>query len=648
MTKMPNNSVNKLRPGPLRIFVARRIHTMDESLPLATAVGVIDDRIVAVGDLASMAPWREGREVVLDERLKDKVLMPGFIDNHVHPFLGALMTPMEIIAPEVWRMEGGRIAPAANTPERYLELLKERLAAKPDKTDWFITFGYQPAEHGRWTRAELDALCPDRPVVLWQRSFHETYLNSAAIAKLGITEEKVGKHPQVNLVEGHFYETGNKMVIAPLMRHFLRPEWYHRGLTVTADLMQQGGITTAGDMMFGALDPEYELAALDTCIEKPARPLRVVNISDGRSFANRAAKEHMDSPSQCPDFAKGLQAIDAIRSRSSRRVKFSKGVKLFADGAMFSQLMQMNPPGYIDGHHGEWLMTPEVLAKGVDVFWDAGYQVHVHVNGDGGMDAVLAALAAAQERKPRFDHRFMLHHVGFHSNAQSRRMGALGAHASVNPYYIHALGDGYAKLGLGQERADQIVRAGSMVKNGLRVSFHSDFMMAPMEPLLLAWCAAARVTKSGRQVSPQERLTLEQALRGITIDAAFGLNLDHDIGSIVAGKKADFTVLDDDPYELGVDRLKDVRVAGTVFEGEVHLLPKALASVLAGTGESALRSGASQAPLAHRSSEAITVPAAFNPARYRPLALFCCDADGDPCVFVRQLSGWKGSSGFAA
>lgn len=634
------------RPGVLRIFTAKRIHTMDESLPLATTVGVIDDRIVAVGDLASMAPWREDREVVVDERLKDKVLMPGFIDNHLHPFLGALLTPMEIIAPEAWRMEGGRIAPAANTPARYLELLKERLAAKTDKTDWFISFGYQPSEHGRWTRAELDALCPDRPVILWQRSFHETYLNSAAIAKLGIHEETASAHPQVNLAEGHFFETGNKLVIGPLMRYFMRPEWYHRGLNITAELAQQGGITTAGDMLFGALNPDYELAALDACVEQPKRPLRIVNIADARSFANRAAGLPMGDATDCPLFAEGLQAIDAMRSRESRRVKFSKAVKLFADGAMFSQLMMLNPPGYIDGHHGEWLMTPEVLAKGVDVFWDAGYQLHVHVNGDGGMDSVLAALAAAQARKPRFDHRFMLHHVGFHSTAQSRRMGALGAHASVNPYYIHALADGYAKLGLGQERADQIVRAASMVNNGLRVSFHSDFMMAPMEPLLLAWCVAARVTKSGRQVSPQECLTLEQALRGITIDAAFGLNLDHEIGSIVAGKKADFTVLDDDPYELGVDRLKDVRVAGTVFEGELHLLPRAVASVLASSAASPLRSDSSQAAPTRIPSEAITLPTSFNPMRYRPVAPLCCDADGDPCVFVRQLSGWMGSPGF--
>lgn len=614
--------------APMRIYLARRIHTMDESLPQATAVGVIGDRIVAVGDLESMAPWREGRAVIIDESLRDKVLMPGFIDNHVHPYLGALLTPMEIIAPEAWRMEGGRIAPAANTPDRYLELLKARLAARTDHSELFISFGYQPSEHGRLHRAELDRLCPDRPVILWQRSFHETYMNTAAIERLGLTEDLVGAHPQVNLSEGHFFETGNKLVVAKLLPTLLRPEWYHRGLDTTAELMHQGGITTAGDMLFGAVDPEYQLAALEACIERKNRPLRIVNIADARGFSNRAiGRKVMGNPNECPPFEAGLAAIESMLPRESRRVRFSKAVKLFADGAMFSQLMQMNPPGYIDGHQGEWLMSPAVLAEGVRVFWEAGYQVHVHVNGDGGMDSVLAALGAAQEKKPRFDHRFMVHHVGFHTNAQSRRLAALGAHASVNPYFIHALADNYSLLGLGPERADQIVRAGSMLRNGLRVSFHSDFMMAPMEPLLLAWCAATRTTRSGRQVSPEEMLSVEEALRGITIDAAFALKLDHEIGSISAGKKADFTVLEDDPFEFGAERLKDIRVAGTIFEGELHLLEQPVASVLAGDAV------VSPAPAAGRGrpprSRYRTVPSAQ-----------CCGSNGDPCLFLRQLASF--------
>lgn len=638
----PSNGIANAKPETLRIFTAKRIHTMDESLPHATAVGVIDDRIVAVGDLASMAPWREGRETIIDDRLADKVLMPGFIDNHLHPYLGAILTPMEIIAPEAWRMEGGRLAPEANTPERYRELLVERLAARPDKEDWFITFGYQPTKHGTWTRHELDELCPDRPVILWHRSYHESYLNSAALEKLGISADVVGDHPQINLARGHFYETGNKVVVTRLLPYLMRPEWYYKGLNITADLMQQGGITTAADLVFGAVDPEHELAALEACIEKPGRPLRIVNVCDARAFSNRAVgRKVMGSPTHCPEFAEGLKAIDALQSRSSRRIRFSKSIKLFADGAMFSQLMQMNPPGYIDGHHGEWLMAPEVLAEGVKVFWSAGYQIHVHVNGDGGMDSVLASLAAAQELKPRFDHRFMMHHVGFHTNAQSNKMGALGAHASVNPYFIHALADDYSLLGLGPERAAQIVRAGSLIRSGIRVSFHSDFMMAPTEPLTLAWCAATRTTKSGRVVSPEEQLTLEEALRGITIDAAFALHLDHEIGSIVAGKKADFTVLEDDPYELGVKRLKDVRVAGTVFEGEVHLREQALASIL-----SVREAVKGLDPVAETSGPyAWGARSQARAGRYRPVPAGCCGADGDPCLFLRQLAGWMQDHG---
>jgi hypothetical protein len=116
----------------------------------------------------------------------------------------------------------------------------------------------------------------------------------------------------------------------------------------------------------------------------------------------------------------------------------------------------------------------------------------------------------------------------------------------------------------------------------MRVSFHSDFMMAPTEPLFLAWIAATRTTQNGNVVAPTERLSLVQALRGITIDAAWALKLDHEIGSIVAGKRADFCVLEDDPFELGASSLKDIRVAGTVFEGTVHMLDKPIASIHAG------------------------------------------------------------------
>jgi hypothetical protein len=238
------------------------------------------------------------------------------------------------------------------------------------------------------------------------------------------------------------------------------------------------------------------------------------------------------------------------------------------------------------------------------------------VNGDAGMDAVLAALEAAQRETPRFDHRFTVHHLGFHAAAQSRRLAALGAVASVNPYYIHALADAYSVLGLGSDRASQIVRAGSLVRAGIPVSFHSDYPMAPTEPLFLAWCAATRRTRGGKVAAPAERLSLELALRGITIDAAHAIGMDHEIGSIVAGKKADFTVLEQDPFDMGADRLKDIAVWGTVFEGAVYALPSPVASVHA------------------------LCTAAELPLRYRAVDPGCCATAGDHCDVIREIASW--------
>jgi len=615
-----SSSLAGMASEPITIYVARRIVTMDESLPEASAVAVAGGRIVAVGDLASMQPWREGRRVTLNEGFRDKVLMPGFIDNHVHPFLGALLLPTEIIAPEDWRLADGTVARAANDREAYFRSLRHAVAARRGSQELLASWGFHHGYHGRRPRrSELDELCPDRPLMIWHRSFHEIFTNTRALELSGLTREGAS-HPQVNWDEGHFFEIGTKLLLAKLMPHFLKKDWYQSGLERMTRLMHRGGITTAGDMAFGSIDVDYEIAALDAVLEGGRAPLRVFNVPHAGMLGYRLSGRK-PGPEERPDFERALEFIAKLPARDLPRMKTLKAIKLYADGAMFSQLMQMNPPGYIDGHQGEWMMSPRVLAEGVRVFWDAGYAIHVHVNGDGGVDSVLAALQAAVERKPRPDHRFALHHMGFHTNAQTRRMASLGAIASVNPYYVHSLADSYSVLGLGPERASQIVRAGSMVRAGIPVSFHSDFMMAPMEPLFLAWCAANRITRSGKVVSARECLTLEYALRGITSDAAYLLGMDHDIGSIVAGKKADFTVLEDDPFKVGVKGLKDIKVWGTVFEGEVY--PVASPSESLHHGIRAGRLGV---------------------RKYRAIGPQCCGVGEDRCDMVHKLASWAQES----
>ncbi len=606
----------------LTLYPARKVITMDASLPEATAVAVSGDTIVAVGDMASFAPWREGREVVVDERLRDKVLLPGLIDNHVHPWLGALLLPTALIAPEDWRLADGGVAKAANSRDEWWARLREAVKSHSGGTELMASWGFHHGFHGRRPRrSELDEVCPDRPLIVWHRSFHEIFANTKSLQFAGLSKADCA-HPQIDWDEGHFFEIGTKTLLAKLMPHFLRPEWFNAGMERMAKLMHRGGLTTIGDMAFGSLGVDYEFGAWEAAVERPGRPIRCFNIAHAGALGFRA-QGRKPAAHEDPGFEKVLEIVDALPARDTRRMKTLKAAKLYADGAMFSQLMRINAPGYIDGHEGEWMMTPEVLAKGVRTFWEAGYGIHVHVNGDGGVDALLGALDASMHARPRFDHRFAFHHMGYSSAVQVRRMAALGVVASVNPYYVHALADSYSALGLGPERASQIVRAGSMVRAGVPVSFHSDFMMAPTEPLFLAWCAATRETRSGTVAAPTECLTLEQALRGITIDAAHALGRDHEIGSIVAGKKADFTVLDDDPFRVGAKGLKDLKVWGTVFEGEIFPVARPSAALH--------RPGVAhrQPPRAHR---------------YRPVQSSCCGSAEDRCDTVHRLASWAGEA----
>lgn len=176
----------------------------------------------------------------------------------------------------------------------------------------------------------------------------------------------------------------------------------------------------------------------------------------------------------------------------------------------------------------------------------------------------------AAGRPPRTDHRLTLEHFAYTSEDQNQQMKELGILASANPYYHHILSDIFAEQWLGADRGSQMVRLGSLERLGVKFGLHSDCPMGPLSPFTLAWVAANRVTINGNLRAPEERISLDAGLRAITVDAAWLCRMEDRIGSIRAGKAADFAVLEDDPYGLGVERLREVSVWGTVFEGETH------------------------------------------------------------------------------
>ena len=539
----------------LRVYTARKIITMEPALPEATAVAVADGRIVAVGTLPSLQPWLAGNQVSVDRSLEDKVLLPGFIDPHVHPSLPAVLTQFPFLAPDDWVLPTGTF-PGATTPQAYQDRLRELVAAHDDPTVPFIAWGYHPLWHGEVYRPQLNAWFPDTPVMLWHRSFHELIGNDAAFAMLGITEADTAAIPESDWARGHFWENGLKAIV-PKLGFLFEPARFGAGMGNFLEMAHLGGVTTVLDMGVGVFgNPEQEIALIRQITEGSQAPLRIILTPIITDFLARGK-----TPEQA------LAQIEQWQAASSDRVRVENHFKLMLDGAIFSGLAQMGPPGYIDGHQGLWMAPLPVTTAWARFFWQRGYQLHAHTNGDASAAAFIDMLRTLQAEQPRLDHRFTLEHFAYSTEDQSRQLKALGALVSANPYYHYLLSDLYSELWLGEDRGSQMVRLGSLQRQGVPFALHSDSPMAPLQPLTLAYNASNRVTINGRHTGSEERISLAAALRAITIDAAWIMGWEDEIGSIRAGKRADFTVLDADPYEVGATGLRDIGIWGTVFAG---------------------------------------------------------------------------------
>ena len=172
------------------IYVTASIITMDPGQPRAEAVAVRDGRIIAIGDLSALRAQEALAEYREDLRFADKVLMPGFIDPHVHPSLPAVLTQFPFLAPDDWSLPTGAY-PGARDPEAFAQRLRELVSAPRPEGVPFIAWGYHPLWHGEVYRETLSSWFPEQPVMLWHRSFHELILNDRAIADLELTQEDV-------------------------------------------------------------------------------------------------------------------------------------------------------------------------------------------------------------------------------------------------------------------------------------------------------------------------------------------------------------------------------------------------------------------------------------------------------------------------
>lgn len=542
----------------ITVFPAKSIITMNASMPRAEAVAVRNGKILETGTLESLKPWLNKYDHEIDEQFKNSFIVPGLIDPHLHPSMAAVLLPTFFITAMEWKMPWGT-TPATRTPAEYDERLKEALT-KPTHGELFITWGHHNLWHGPISRSRLNSIDSKTPIVVWNRSFHEVCMNDAALELLDIKEADVENATQIDFAKGRFYEIGLGYAIQKLNPYILAPEVFKEGLLKLKEVVHFGGQTTIADMAVGLFDFETELNTQAALYENENNPFRVELIAHSTVMQKGNSIEQAE------------ELIAQLPERNSHRLNFGKRVKLFTDGAFFSQVAQLMEPGYIDGHQGEWLSTPEQFEENARVFWNKGYAIHVHCTGDLGLELAVDTLQKMQDEKPRFNHGFTIEHFGLSTPEQVFRLSKLGANISANAYYVHELSDIYSNDSVGYERASSMARIGTSFKEGITTTLHSDFTMAPAQPLMSMWVAVNRINEKGDLMCEEERITPQQGLEAITINAARVLGLDHEIGSIRAGKKADFTILEEDPLNIDPIKIKDIDIKATVFEGKVFSL----------------------------------------------------------------------------
>ena len=522
-----------------------------------------DGKIIYAGKKSGAVNYFAGKTIEVN--LQGKTMMPGFIEPHAHPVsIGGFILANDIVAPHEWRMPH-KTYPGVSGKENYLKAVKAIIDSKKDRSKTVMIWGYHKSWHGDITLNDIDSVTGEVPTIIWQRSTHEIYLNTACVKKYGIKKGDLSAEDdkQADWDNYHFWERAYQIMKGTkLSPFFADQEMLKLGMERISQLMLQNGLTAMCEPSFPNSTFEDEYAVLLDGTEK-AKAYTIYLIA---GFPEQFVKKIGNDA-----YADHIVSLPA--KYDTEYIKFLPNqYKTFGDGAIYSLALQLREPFYnCDSCKSEWIIPPKPAQEIFDYWWDKGYKIHIHITGDLAFEKYLDFTEAAMKRNPRKNHRTTFHHVGLFDAAQAQRAADLGVEISANPYYLWALADKYSKTGLGPERAANMVALKEFTKRGVPVSLHSDFAMAPAEPLLLAWVAANRIVASGKVMNPEEKISVYDAMKGITITAAHTFEMEAVIGSIKKGKEATFTLLEQNPFKIAPEKLKDIPVVGVVYKGKMKL-----------------------------------------------------------------------------
>jgi len=539
------------------ILAAKKIITMSPHRPVATHVGVRDGRIIGVGRLDELKTWGPHE---LDDTFADKVLMPGFVEGHCHLMEGGMWN-FAYVGFYDRRAPDGVLWTGLKSFDAVVARLKEAESKLTDPKEPLLAWGFDPIFFAgpRLTQRELDRVSSTRPIAVLHASVHLLNVNSAMLAAAGIT----GETRVEGVVKGEDGQpTGELQEFAAMFsvfrvidNAFFAAGQEEAGMWNFGRVAQLAGVTTDTDLVNDL--NEAAVANLLKVTANPAFPLRIVPAFRG-----------FDA-----DARKGVETVTRLIKANTNKLRFGL-VKLVIDGSIQGFTARLRWPGYFNGSaNGLWLMPPQQLADILMVYHQAGLQVHIHTNGDEASEVALDAIEQVLSKQPRWDHRHTLQHCQMADASLFQRMANLGVCVNLFSNHVYYWGDAHYTLTLGPDRANRMNAAATAQRFGVHFAIHSDAPITPIGPLFTAWCAVNRRTASGRVLGDGERISTADALHAITLGAAYTLKLDHEIGSIEVGKRADFAGLEQDPLMAPPDALKDVPVWGTVLGGTIFRAP---------------------------------------------------------------------------
>ncbi|MDG1839260.1 MAG: amidohydrolase [Dehalococcoidia bacterium] len=528
------------------IISARQIITMDLSDSIVTSVAIKDGVILAVGtDLQSM----QGPDTATHSFL-DCTVFPGFIEPHTHPDLCAQMYS--------WVDISGF---SHQTSVEVMNALRKSISKVPNG-EWIFAFGYDPVifpDLTGLTRDQLDQIAPENPIAVMTQSMHTLFVNSLAFSEAGIDESSEPARFGGEYVRDQTGRLTGKIEESPAMRPFLRffddsVKTRSNNLSKQYDRYRSVGITTIGSA--GLFFRDEETVALYENETKADR-LRI---------RNAVYLRHMDIDNHnLPKF-------------SSNNMFGISGVKLWYDGSPYTGTMLLDQPylnseltteglGIATNSTGRANWELDDFYQLVNGLHDRGVQILVHAQGDRATREVLDTFERVLKNSPNKVHRHRIEHSALMEKDEISRAADLGISISFHMNHIKYYGQRLRDEIIGYERSQYLMPARTAQEAGIRISLHADSPMFPPNPLDLVQTAVTRMAVTGEVINEPEKLDLKDALRAVTIDAAWQLGIDDQIGSLEIGKLADFTILGQDPFHVNPNQLNAIPIIDTWLSG---------------------------------------------------------------------------------